>query len=153
MNTELETAIVVRSLRKEDVEAIIDIDAAGSRRRRPLYFRNIFERASYSPMQVSLVAEMDGIVAGYLLASVYYGEYGIAEPTASIDAIGVRPDMRRQRVAHELMEQLRANLAALGVTTFRTEVSWSNFELLGFFRNEGFAPAARLCLELNLAQK
>ena len=145
-----ETSVVVRKLRMEDVEAIIDIDAAGSKRRRPLYFRSIFERASYSPMQVSLVAEIDGIVTGYLLASVYYGEYGIAEPTASIDAIGVRPDARRQRVAHELMAQLRSNLAALGVTTFRTEVSWSNFELLGFFRSEGFAPAPRLCLELKL---
>jgi len=153
MNTELMTAIVVRALRMDDVEAIIDIDAAGSKRRRPLYFRSIFERTSYSPMQVSLVAEVEGVVAGYLLASVYYGEYGIAEPTASIDAIGVRPDLRRQHVAHELMEQLRSNLAALGVTTFRTEVSWTNFELLGFFRNEGFAPAARLCLELNLASK
>ena len=145
-----ETSVVVRTLRQEDVEAIIDIDAAGSKRRRPLYFRSIFERASYSPMQVSLVAEIDNQVVGYLLASVYYGEYGIAEPTASIDAIGVRPDARRQRVAHDLMQQLRSNLAALGVTTFRTEVSWSNFELLGFFRNEGFAPAPRLCLELKL---
>jgi len=42
---------------------------------------------------------------------------------------------------------------AFDAQLFRTEVSWTNFELLGFFRNEGFAPAARLCLELNLASK
>lgn len=139
--------ILVRTLREDDIEAIVDIDAANSRPRRPQYFRSILERSAHSPMQVSLAAELDGRVAGYLLASVYYGEYGIAEPTASIDAIGVRTDARRQRVGHALMEQLRSNLAALGVTTFRTEVSWSNFELLGFFRSEGFAPAPRLCLE------
>jgi len=139
--------ILIRALNEHDLEAIVDIDAAASKRRRPQYFRSIFERSARSPMQVSLVAEIDGRVAGYLLASVYYGEYGIAEPTASIDAIGVRVDARRQHVGHALMEQLRSNLAALGVTTFRTEVSWSNFELLAFFRGEGFAPAPRLCLE------
>ena len=153
MLTELEATIVVRAVNEHDVEAIVDIDAASSKRRRPQYFRSIFERSKNSPMQVSLVAEIDGRIVGFLLASVYYGEYGIAEPTASIDAIGVRPDVRRQRVGHELMEQLRSNLGALGVTKFRTEVSWDRIELLAFLASEGFAPAARLCLELNLAPR
>jgi len=139
--------IVIRALREEDIEAIVDIDAANARPRRPQYFRSILERSARSQVQVSLAAELDGAVAGYVLASLYYGEYGIAEPTASIDAIGVRPDARRQKIGHELMEQLRSNLGALGVTTLRTEVSWSNIELLAFFKSDGFAPAPRLCLE------
>jgi ribosomal protein S18 acetylase RimI-like enzyme len=150
INEEVQTATVIRTLREEDIEAIVDIDASASHRRRPQYFRSILERSARSPMHVSLVAEYEGLVAGYLLASVYYGEYGIAEPTASIDAIGVRRETRRTGIAHELMQQLRSNLAALGVTTFRTEVSWSSFDLLGFLRSEGFAPAQRLCLELKI---
>ena len=152
MLTELETTIVVRTVNEHDLEAIVDIDAASSKRRRPQYFRSIFDRTKSSPMQVSLVAEIDGRIVGFLLASVYYGEYGIAEPTASIDAIGVRPDVRRQRVGHELMEQLRSNLSAIGVTTFRTEVSWDRMELVAFLASEGFSPAPRLCLELKLNQ-
>ena len=150
MINEVESATVVRTLREEDIDAIADIDASPSGRRRPQYFRSILERSARSPMQVSLVAEHEGLTAGFLLASVYYGEYGIAEPTASIDAIGVRRQMRGMSIGHELMQQLRSNLAALGVKTFRTEVSWSNFELLGFFRSEGFAPAQRICLELKI---
>ncbi|MBZ5550957.1 MAG: hypothetical protein LAO22_23880, partial [Acidobacteriia bacterium] len=47
----------------------------------------------------------------------------------------------------ELLEQLRVNLAALRVTILRTEVSWDDFDLLAFFKHEGFAPARRLCLD------
>jgi predicted N-acetyltransferase YhbS len=151
MTIDIETiehdTILIRALRPEDVEAIVDIDAANSRPRRPQYFRSILDRPGRSPVQVSLAAEIDGRVVGYILASLFYGEYGIAEPVASIDAIGVRPDARRQRVAHALMEQLRSNVAAVNVTTFRTEVPWSNLALLGFFASEGFSPAQRLCLE------
>jgi GNAT superfamily N-acetyltransferase len=102
-------------------------------------------------VQISLVAEMDDRVVGFAIGSLFYGEYGILEPTASIDAISVARDARRQRVGDALMRQLRTNLSALGVTTLRTEVSWSDFDLLAFFKREGFAPAARLCLEQRLS--
>ena len=36
------------------------------------------------------------------------------------------------------MRQLRLNLAALRIITVRTEVSWDDFGLLGFFRSQGF---------------
>ncbi len=32
----------------------------------------------------------------------------------------------------------------------RTEVSWDNFGLLAFFRNQNFKPSNRLCLECDL---
>ncbi|HEX9161496.1 MAG TPA: GNAT family N-acetyltransferase [Thermoanaerobaculia bacterium] len=149
--TEETEAIDIRALDERDLKAIIDIDASSSRRRRPEYFRSVFQRSKQSPMQVSLVAEIDGIVTGFVMASLFYGEYGIAEPTASIDAVGVAPDGRRHGVGHVLMRQLLSNLTAVGVTTIRTEVAWSDLALLGFFKNEGFAPAPRLCLELKVA--
>ncbi len=48
------------------------------------------------------------------------------------------------------MRQLRLNLGALRITTLRTEVSWDDFGLLGFFRSQGFMPSTRLCLECAL---
>ena len=147
---EIET-IVIRSFNERDLKKVVDIDAASSHRKRPEYFRSVFERTQQSPMQVSLVAEVDAVVTGFVLASLFYGEYGIAEPTASIDAVGVAPAGRRHGVGHALMRQLLSNLKALGVTTLRTEVAWTDLALLGFFRSEGFAPAPRLCLELKVA--
>lgn len=147
----MKETVVVRVMCESDLDAIVKIDAAASGRSRPKYFQLMFDRTvRQTGVQISLVAEIEGRVVGFAIGSLFYGEYGILEPTASIDAISVAPDARRQRVGDALMRQLRTNLSALGVTTLRTEVSWSDFDLLAFFKREGFAPAARLCLEQRL---
>lgn len=138
----------IRLMRESDVDAVVRIDEAATGRARPRYFELMLQRALTSAgLQISLVAEVEGRVSGYLIGSLYYGEYGMTEPTATIEAIGVEPGLRRNRIAHELFEQLRRNVAAIGATSIRTEVDWSRFELLAFLRSEGFAPAPRLCLE------
>lgn len=145
----LETdAIPVRTLRESDLNAVVAIDAASSGRRRPRYFELMLERAvKHAALQVSLVAEMDGRVVGFLLATLYYGEFGVAEPTCSLEAIGVDPRYRGRHVGRALMRQLRLNLGALRISTLRTEVAWDDLELLAFFKREGFVLAGRLCLE------
>lgn len=143
--------IVVRLMNEHDLEAVVAIDAAASGRRRPRYFELMLQRAvKQAALQVSLVAEVDRRVAGFVIASLYYGEYGVTEPTASLDAIGVNPANRGQRVGKALLRQLRLNLSALRVTALRTEVSWDDFDLLAFFKKEGFSPARRLCLDCAL---
>ncbi|MFQ5695506.1 MAG: GNAT family N-acetyltransferase, partial [Terriglobia bacterium] len=148
----LETDVVlVRTMREGDLAAVVAIDAAATGRRRPRYFKLMLERAlKHAALQISLIAELEGQVAGFLLASLYYGEFGVAEPTASIDAIGVEPRFRGRHVGRAMMRQLRLNLSALQMTTVRTEVAWDDFELLAFFKREGFAPTGRLCLECSL---
>src|SRR6266540_4065093 len=97
---EIET-VTVRNLRHTDLPDVVRIDALASGRNRPHYFELMLMRAlNFAGLQMSLVAELDGRIAGYLIVSLYYGEYGLAEPTASIDAVGVAPALRRQRVAH-----------------------------------------------------
>ena len=146
----VETA-VVRIMKPEDLDAVVKIDAMSSGRSRPEYFKLMLERSvNQAGMQISLAAEVEGRVVGFAIGSLYYGQFGIMEPSASIEAICVAPDARRQGVAQALMRQLRTNLGALGVSTIRTDVSWCDFDLLAFFEREGFAPAARLCLEKRL---
>ncbi len=143
--------VTVRSMRESDLPEIVRIDCVAFGRPRPHYFEVLLLRSlKVTGLQISLVAEVEGRVVGYLVASLYYGEYGIAEPTASIDAIGVDPEVRRKRVGHALMRQFQSNVAAIGVTKLRTEVEWDDFDLLGFFAREGFAPAKRLCLEVQI---
>jgi len=136
---------------RQDLDAVVAIDAVASGRRRPRYFELMLERAvKQAALQVSLAAEVDGRVVGFVIASLYYGEYGVSEPTASLDAIGVDKANRGQHVGKALLRQLRLNLSALRVTTLRTEVSWDDIDLLGFFKREGFTPARRLCLDCAL---
>lgn len=142
------TDILVRTMIQHDLSEIVRIDCLAGGRPRPRYFEVMLYRSvQVTGLQISLVAELEGEIVGYLIASLYYGEYGLAEPSASIDAISVEPNARHRGVAHALMQQFRSNVAAVGVTKIRTEIEWDDFDLLGYFAKEGFAPAKRLCLE------
>jgi GNAT superfamily N-acetyltransferase len=144
-------AILVRTMQDSDLDSVVAIDATGTGRQRPAYFSHLIKRTVESAdMQISLVAESEGRVIGFAVATLFYGEFGLMEPSASIDVIGVEQSWRRKHVGAALMRQLRLNLGALRVTSVRTEVSWSDFDLLAFFQKEGFAPSDRLCLERQL---
>jgi ribosomal protein S18 acetylase RimI-like enzyme len=148
------TEIVVRGLMPEDLQAVVAIDAKSTGRRRDEYFRiKLKQNLSETGIKVSLAAEADGLFRGFLLARVYYGEFGNVEPVAVLDTLGVHPDTRRLGIGQALMEQLLVNLAGLGVATLRTEVAWEDMALLGFFQRQRFRPAARICLELPVTHR
>jgi ribosomal protein S18 acetylase RimI-like enzyme len=143
--------VSIRTMTASDLEAVVAIDALATGRRRPRYFELMLRRAvQQAAMQISLVAELDRQCVGFLIGSVYYGEFGVTEPFATVDAISVDPRFRGRHVARALLRQLRLNLGALRVHSLRTEVSWDDFELLAFLKKEGFAPASRICLECTL---
>jgi ribosomal protein S18 acetylase RimI-like enzyme len=151
---ERRTEIVVRGLMPEDLEAVVAIDAKSTGRRRDEYFRiKLQQNLKETGIKVSLAAEVDGLFRGFLLARVYYGEFGNVEPVAVLDTLGVHPDTRGLGIGQALMEQLLVNLAGLGVPTLRTEVAWEDSALLGFFQRQKFRPAARFCLELPITHR
>ena len=146
--------IVIRGLKPEDLDAVVGIDAKSTGRRREEYFRiKLQQNLAETGIKVSLAAEAEGLFRGFLLARVYYGEFGTMEPVAVLDTLGVHPDTRGCGIGHALMEQLLINLAGLGVATLRTEVAWEDTLLLTFFQRERFRPAARLCLELPVTHR
>lgn len=143
--------VLVRGLRPEDLESVIALDAKIVGRRRDEYFKvKLRQNLAETGIKVSLAAELDGCFCGFLLARVFYGEFGTMEPVAVLDTLGVHPDFRHRGVGTALLLQLRRNLAALRVSRLQTEVGWDNQELLAFLHREGFRPAARLCLDLDL---
>lgn len=143
--------VLVRRLRPEDLEAVVDLDSKTTGRRREEYFRLKLKQAlSDTGIQISLGAEVEDLFAGFLLARVYYGEFGALEPIAVLDTMGVHPDFQRRGIGAALIDQLRTNLLGLGIRTLSTEVGWNNLEMIHFFNHEGFSPAPRLCLDLDL---
>ena len=143
--------IVVRRLRPSDLEPVIAIDAKILGRRREEFYKLKLQAAlAETGIEVSLAAELDGGFVGFLLAKVYYGEFGMMERVAVLDAMGVHPGFKGRGIGSALIDQLRTNLLGLGITKLQTEVSWQNPEMLSFFNHEGFEPAARLCLDLDL---
>lgn len=145
------SAVVVRNLRPSDLEAVIALDARSVGRRRDEFFAlKLAQALTGTGITVSLAAELDGAFVGFLLAGVFYGEFGVTEPVAVMDVIDVHPDFRGHGVGSALLGQLRTNLSGLGIHVLRTEVDWNNLDLLSFFRREGFVIAQRLCLDLDL---
>jgi len=137
--------IPVRSLAAGDLDALVGIDRHHTgRERRPYYRRRLAESLNESGVRVSLVAEVDGRVAGFVMARVDFGEFGRLDPEAVIDTIGIDPACSHRGIGSALVSQLLANLAALRVERVRTEVAWNAFGLLAFLQRCGFHPAERL---------
>jgi ribosomal protein S18 acetylase RimI-like enzyme len=150
-NDPLASDVVVRNLRPSDLDAVILLDARNVGRRRDEFFKLKLKQAlSDTGITVSLAAELKGAFVGFLLARVFYGEFGVTERVAVLDVIDVHPDFRGQHVAASLLDQLRTNLLGLDIRTLRTEVGWDSHDLLAFFAHEGFVMAQRLCLDLDL---
>lgn len=139
--------VFVRSLEQYDLESIVRIDKRiTGRDRRAYYDRKISEALRESGVRVSLVAENEGQLTGFVMARVDYGDFGQAETSAIIDTIGVDPLVTGSRIGQALMSQLLLNLRALRVETVRTEVQWQDFGLARFLSRCGFEPAQHLVL-------
>jgi predicted N-acetyltransferase YhbS len=136
----------IRTMEAADLPAMISIDRKILGVDRSDYFKNrLAECVKGACVFVSLVAENDGMTVGFIMARVDYGEFGRPANVATIDTLGIHPDFTHQQVGTGLMEQLKVNLAALGVERIITRVTWNNFPLMSFMAQQKFRKSQRLC--------
>lgn len=142
----------LRSMSQTDLADIIRIDRALTGRDRSDYIGSQFaESMDDSAIRVSLVARVDGLTAGYLMARSDLGDYGRTEPVAVIDTIGVDPAFGRRGIGRALLSQLFANLGALRVERVETFVAPVDIALARFLAECGFVPSQRLAFARALA--
>lgn len=142
----------VRTLEAGDMNDIVRIDQRVSGRRREAYIQELVEEAmTDSDVRVSLVARVDAIPVGFVMARTDFGDFGRAEPVAILDTIGVDPDYSHHGVGHALLSQLFVNLEGLRVERVETMVARENFGLLGFLYDVGFEPSPRLAFVKRVA--
>jgi ribosomal protein S18 acetylase RimI-like enzyme len=140
--------IPVRAMTERDLRALVAIDQRITGRKREAYFQGkLAEALRESDIRVSLVAECDGVPAGFIMARVDLGQFGRIDPVAVIDTIGVDPDYGGQGVGRALLSQLLVNLATLRVERVRTELGWRERELLSFLDRCGFQPSQELSFD------
>jgi len=143
--------VLVRNLEERDLDDIVKLEKKTTgQSRREYYALKVKSALNETGIRISLVAELDDHVVGFLMGQVFYGEFGQPEAIAIIDSLGVDPGYRRKKVARALMHQLKTNLRGLNIEIIQTQVDWAQFELLQFFSGEGFSPAPRLCLQHTL---
>lgn len=145
-------AVPVRSMREVDLPEIVQLDCKlTGGNRAAFYRRKAQEMLKDSGIRVSLVAEQGGVVVGFAMVRLDYGEFGRIEPSAVLDTISVSPDYADAGVGTALLSQLQANLAGLQVNSIQTQVPWNNNSLLKFLDSNGFSPTQELVLTKQLA--
>jgi ribosomal protein S18 acetylase RimI-like enzyme len=140
-----------RSLRAADLPALVRIGKAIFGHDRTAYYRRKMDEVlNESGIQVSMVAEVDGDIAGFVMARIDFGDFGRAEPAAVIDTLEVSPAHAHAHVGTALLSQLFANLATLRIDVVRTALAWNQFDLLAFLAANKFAPSQCLVFERRL---
>ncbi|MBI3993089.1 MAG: GNAT family N-acetyltransferase [Candidatus Lambdaproteobacteria bacterium] len=133
---------LVRVMTEEDLPAVVNIDRRGSGFSREQYLQEKMASCTREPViNTSLLAVADGNPVGFLMGQLFFGEFGIPITRAVLDTLGVHPDFMHRGVGHALIEQFRKNMTSLRVEAIDTLLEWDRFDLLEFFRREGFHPA------------
>ena len=149
-----DTGSRIRALKPEDFEAVVEIDKRISGRSRRLFFEKRLEAALADHNGFISVALEDGngALIGYSIARVQSGEFGDDQRAVVLDVIGVDPESRHRRHGTRLLEALEEHARKRGADEMRTQVDWSNSELIQFFAASGFLLAPSQVLECPTAR-
>ena len=97
---------------------------------------------------MSLVAETDGRLVGFLFGWVSESEFGIARPTGWVDLIGVDPPYRGRGVAHALLRRFVDSGRELrAIERVATLIDLGQTDVREFFTREGFHHGPMIHME------
>lgn len=144
--------VKLRFLRREDFDAVVEIDNNVLGEKRTEYYQDKFNRAldSRNRIVTSLVAEEQGCVVGFVMSELYRGEYGIPSTEAAIDTIGIHPEFQRSGVGSILLKAVVDHLKKAGVLKVYALVEWDDAKMVPFFSAYGFHPSPTINLEFIL---
>ena len=142
------TAIDVRPVELSDLDVIVRIDEKLSGQARKDYWQQRLDVALLRPPWMSLVAETDGRLVGFLFGWVGESEFGIAEPTAWVDLIGVDPPYRGRGVGHALIDRFVTSARELrAVSKVATLIDLGQADVREFFLRLGFHHGPMIQME------
>jgi ribosomal-protein-alanine N-acetyltransferase len=124
-------------MRSTDLDAVLEI--AGALAGAPKWGRDVYLAALSEdevPQRVALVAELDGALAGFLIAAVVAGE-------AELESIGVAPAAQRAGTGTALLSELIAEVSRVGASEILLEVRESNLVARRLYARSGFAEVGR----------
>jgi ribosomal protein S18 acetylase RimI-like enzyme len=151
MTTTAGQTLTLRALTRDDLASVVAIDASIEGRWRRNYVERRLATALREPALHAQFAASDGNgLAGYILARVLEGEFGLSKPGLRLEMIGVRPDARGHGAGARLFQVLADWGARHGIRDVRTAVGWRNAEMLGWLDAMGFRLAPSVILDAAL---
>ena len=140
--------VSVRAIEPSDLPALMQIDEKLSSQTRKEYWDRRLEMAALRPPWMSLVAETDGRMAGFLFGWVAESEFGMSQPTAWVDLIGVDPPYRGRGIAHALIDRFVRSAEELrAVQKVATLIDLTQADVREFFLRQGFHHGPMIQME------
>ena len=140
--------VSVRAIEPSDLPALMRIDEKLSSQTRKEYWDRRFELAALRPPWMSLVAETDGRIAGFLFGWVAESEFGMSQPTAWVDLIGVDPPYRGRGIAHGLIDRFVRSAEQLrAIQKVATLIDLTQADVREFFLRQGFHHGPMIQME------
>jgi ribosomal protein S18 acetylase RimI-like enzyme len=135
-------AIAVRPLTRDDLDAVVAIDAAIEGRPRRAYFERRLAAALREPaLHAQFAATDERGLAGYLLTRVLEGEYGRSDPALRLEVVGVRSDLQGHGVGRALLKALGGWASRHGIGEVRTQAAWNDHAMVRWLDAMGFTLA------------
>ncbi len=141
---------IIRPVRKEDYVQIAEIDKKTTGRDRLDYWRLRTEAALTESSVISLVAEVDGKIVGFILGYIGGWEYTAPENVGWINTIVVTPEYQRRGIGQMLLNEMVEYMKKSGIKSIYAFVYWRDFDLLRFFDSIGFEKGDMINLKLDI---
>jgi ribosomal protein S18 acetylase RimI-like enzyme len=121
----------------EDIDSVLAIDRKITGVRRAVTYTELITGDLGGVLGLSLVAEVNGQVAGFILARrAYVGEP--ANEVGLIQILGVDPDYQRQGIATKLISVLLDACRSRKLNAVRIMINERDSQLQGLFQHLGF---------------
>lgn len=134
---------ILKAVEPPDLDAVVRINEKHSGQTRQEYRQRRLEISVLRPPWISLVAETDGCLAGFLFGWVGESEFGFTEPTGWVDLIGVDLPYCGRGVGHALFQKFLdcgSELQAIGKVA--TLIDLGQVDIRKFFCAAGLPPRA-----------
>jgi len=148
------SSLTIRALAREDLGAVVEIDAAAEGRPRRAYVERRLAAALREPALHAQFAacDADGVV-GFILARVLVGEFGRTEPALRLEMVGVKAAKRSHGVGRHLFDALAQWARRHDIRELRTVASWRNAAMLRWLDAMGFEMAPAQIIECAVGEE
>ena len=141
-------AIEIRALRRDDLQAVTEIDEIIRGFARPNYWSGRFESAESVAPWASLVADLDNRVVGFVFGWSGSWEFGVPGEIGWIDIIGVHPVYRRHGIGRALVNEFKRLAKDMRkVEKVFTLVDPEETQTANFFAHIGFGRGKLIHME------
>ena len=137
----LETgAINVRRMIPNDLDKVLVLISKMTNGESRITYRDLIANEPGGPLDLSLVAEANGQMVGFVLARVEFVYIPLVE-VCLIYSVGVDPQYRSRHIGAALVNELVKHCHVDGIPTVRALVAEDNEPLRKFIEYLGFSPS------------